>query len=180
MKRSLIVIARLFCWLVIINTMQCQKTTPNADTEIDQISDTLLITENDISNFELVEYALSDQARRITENWTKFNELSAHIENLKKGQLTFFKDDKVVMQGLLTDLISEIPEKINKPSILARLVVLETSMNKLDEAANIRSTDKETILNHIKDLLSSHTNFIYQINKEIERDAQVIARPTSN
>lgn len=156
---------------------QCKKTTPDTNQDSLQVNNVTAVTEEDISKFEITEYALSDQAENVTKDWNKFIELSTHIEDLKKGQLSFFKDDKTIMQGLLTDLKAEVPEQLNKPSILVRIAVLETTMSKLDEAANIKASSKETLIKNIENLLLSYNNFIYQINKEIERDSQVIIKP---
>ena len=174
MKRSNTVIVQCCCLLLMIFHVQCKKIDETSDPENDQTNQAHVITEQDIIDFEIIEYALSDQSQNITENWTKYIEFSTYIEELKKGQLAFFKDDKAIMTGLMTDLRSEIPESINKPSVLVRIAVLETTMSKLDESANIRSTSKETLLENIRVLLESYNNLIFQINKEVERDAQII------
>lgn len=177
MKRTWNVFVRFFCLLVVILNLQCKKTSQSLASENEQINDSFTLTEQDITDFGIIEFALSDQAEKVTENWLKLLEFATHMEGLKKGQLSFFKDDKTIMQGLITDLKAEIPEAINKSSILARITVLETTMNKLDEVANIRSTTKDTLLNNIKDLFQSYNNLIYQINKEVERDSQKIIKP---
>jgi hypothetical protein len=174
-------IKRLFSILTVIAILlntQCKKN--NSEEITAQISSEVeqdIITENDISNLNITEFALSNQAENIAEDWEKFSILLGHMEDLKKGSFSFFKDDKALLQAFLTDLKIEIPESLNKPSVLVRISAYETVLYKFDEAANISNSNKETLLKNIEDILLSFNNLIYQINKEVERDNQNIVKP---
>ena len=122
------------------------------------------ITIKDIEQIKYTEFALSDLSEKYTRNWLKFQEFLSQIEILKKGNLSFFKDDKVILQGFITDLKNEIPEDLNTPSTLVRLTVLETTMFKLEGVSNINNVNKEMVLNAIRDVLVAHSNLILQIN----------------
>ncbi|NND52171.1 MAG: hypothetical protein HKN54_07185 [Flavobacteriaceae bacterium] len=91
--------------------------------------------------------------------------------------MSFFKDDKTILQSYITDLKNEIPEKLNENSIVVRLVALETSIYKLEGIAIVPDAKKEELLQSIKDVLVSHVNLIFQINKKLEKDAQNIVKP---
>jgi hypothetical protein len=71
------------------------------------------ITANDIEQLNYTEFALSDLAEDATRDWLKFQELQTQIDILKKGDLSFFKDDKAILVSLLTDLKNEMPEAVN-------------------------------------------------------------------
>ena len=135
------------------------------------------ITIKDIEQIKYTEFALSDLSENYTRNWLKFQEFLSRIEILKKGDLLFFKDDKVILQGFITDLKNEIPEDLNTPSTLVRLTVLETTMFKLEGISNINNVKKEMVLNAIRDVLVAHSNLIFQINKKFEKDSQNIEKP---
>ena len=178
MKKS---INRLFSILAVISILlntHCKKNNSeeiNADTSSEVQN--AVITEKDITTLNITEFALSDQSESIAESWDKFKTLLNHMEDLKKGSFSFFKDDKALLQSFLTDLKVEIPEKLNKPSVLVRISAYETVLYKFDEAANIQNSNKEVLLNNIKDILLSFNNLVYQINKEVERDSQNIVKP---
>ncbi|MFK2818526.1 hypothetical protein U0L90_00245 [Flavobacteriaceae sp. LMIT009] len=178
MKKSINRLFSILAVILILLNTHCKK---NNSEEINEDTasevQNAVITEKDISNLNITEFALSDQSETITESWNKFKTLLSHMEDLKTGSFSFFKDDKALLQSFLTDLKVEIPEKLNKPSVLVRISAFETVLYKFDEAANIQNSDKETLLGNIKDILLSFNNLIYQINKEIERDSQKIIKP---
>ncbi len=135
------------------------------------------VTAKDIASIEYTEYALSDAAEVVTTDWLKFIELNNQVELLKQGDLSFFSDDLTLLTGFLNDLIAEIPEKINEPSIIVRLIALKTTIYKLEGSAKLEKETKDALLNSIRDVLIAHTNLIFQINKKLEKDAQDIRKP---
>ena len=54
------------------------------------------------------------------------------IPLLKKGDLSFFNDETELVTTFIKELKEEIPEKLNTPSIQARISVLETCFFKLE------------------------------------------------
>ncbi|MBT8287169.1 MAG: hypothetical protein KJO00_04070 [Bacteroidia bacterium] len=135
------------------------------------------ISEKDIEAIKYTEYALSDSAEKLTTSWFKFQELNSQIEILKTGDLSFFTEDLTFVDEFLTELSSEIPDTLNETSILVRLSALKTSIYKLEGSASLERESKEALLNNLKEVLLSHTNLIFQINKKLEKDAQNITRP---
>ena len=178
MKKNIKRLFSILAFISILLNTQCKK---NNSEEINADNSSKIqnevITEKDITNLNITEFALSDQSENIVKDWEKFKTLLSHMEDLKKGSFSFFKDDKALLQGFITDLKVEIPEQLNKPSVLVRISAYETVLYKFDEAANIQNSQKETLLDNIKDILLSFNNLIYQINKEIERDHQNITKP---
>ncbi len=180
MSRFNQIVSRFILLLVLSLSIQCKKIEePNLEQEQEQEPSTEIakITAQDISDIKYTEFVLSDLAKKEVENWTKFKTLEAEIENLKKGSLSFFRDDKTILKGFLTDLKNEVPESLNSSSIIVRLSVLETAMYKFDETINLQSSAKRAIIEDIERLLLAYNNCVYQINKVIEKASQKIIKP---
>ena len=167
--------------LVALFTFCCKskiKNEANIDTTIESIIiDNSQITAKDIAQINYTEYALSDLTQNKTSNWQKFNELSDKIELLKTGDLSFFRNDKAILMSFLNDLKNETPESLNTTAILVRLTVIETVFLKLEGLASLSTAKKEDLIASIKDVLISHSNLIFQINKKFEKESQKIQKP---
>ena len=135
------------------------------------------ITSRDIEQLQYTEFALSDLAESATKDWLKFHELQSQIEILKKGDLSFFREEKAILVSLITDLKNEIPEAVQTSSIEVRLSVLETVMFKLEGLASLERVKKDVLLRAINGVLISNSNLIFQINKKFEKDSQNIQKP---
>ena len=178
MSKFNLMFSRFSLLLILSLCIQCKKVENTSLAQEQEISTELVkITAQDIDAINYTEFALSDLARKEVENWTKFKNLETEIENLKKGALSFFKDDKTILKGFITDLKNEVPESLNKPSILVRLSVLETAMYKFDETINLQSSTKEAVIEDIERLLLAYNNFVYQINKVVEKASHNIIKP---
>ena len=165
--------------IIMIVTVSCKNdttvvnetTSDTADIQNDKL------TKSDIESIEYTEYVLSDTAEKITESWSAFLELNRQIEFLKEADLSFFKDDKDILRSTLTDLKNEIPETLNQTAIEVRLLALETNIFKLEGIAILDKAKKTDLIESVKDVLLSHTNLIFQINRKLEKDAQNIQKP---
>ena len=173
-------IIKIFTFLSItLFILSCNPDVKNESAIVDEITtiDSSIITANDISKIKFTEYALSKITQNKTSNWQKFNELSNKIELLRTGDLSFFRDDKAILEGFIADLKNEIPESLNTQSILVRLTVIETVFLKLEGLASLKTAKKEDLLIAIKDVLLSYTNLIFQMNKKFEKESQKIEKP---
>ena len=94
-----------------------------------------------------------------------------HFEEL------FKRTPNIMIAYEMADLKIQIPESLNRSSIIVRLSVLETTMYKFDETINLQSSSKETIIKDIENLLLAYNNFVYQINKVIEKESYNIIKP---
>jgi hypothetical protein len=135
------------------------------------------ITANDIEQLNYTEFALSDLAEDATRDWLKFQELQTQIDILKKGDLSFFKDDKAILVSLLTDLKNEMPEAVNDPAVIVRLSVLETVMYKLEGLSTLDRAENDALLLAINGVITAHSNLIFQMNKKFEKEAQNVNKP---
>ena len=173
MSKLHLVIFRFFLVAILLSNIQCRNTEDETlATKQETQTELTRITPQDITDIKYTEYVLSDLAQKEVDTWTKFKELSVEVENLKNGNLSFFKDDKTILQALIADIKNEIPDSINSSSIIVRLSVLETAMYKFDETINLQSSSKEAIIKDIENLLLAYNNCVYQINKVIERKSQ--------
>ena len=173
-------IIKIFTFLSItLFILSCNTDVKNESAIVEKITtiDSSIITANDISKIKFTEYALSKITQNKTINWQKFNELSNKIELLRTGDLSFFRDDKAILEGFIADLRNEIPESLNTQSILVRLTVIETVFLKLEGLASLKTAKKEKLLMAIKDVLLSYTNLIFQMNKKFEKESQKIEKP---
>ncbi len=161
--------------VVNINCNKNNKTNDEADQKTDLKEQQF--TRQDIEQIKYTEFVLSNLSDNTVSNWLKFQELNTQIEILKNGNISFFKDDKTILQSFIIDLKKEIPEVINNPSILVRLSVLETTIFKLEGISNINDVKKDILIKAIKEVLVAHSNLILQMNKKFEKDSQNIQKP---
>ena len=172
---------RFILLAILLLNIQCKNTEDTSNSSLTKEEKTATeytkITPQDIKGIKYTEYVLSDLAKKEVANWTKFKDLDIEIENLKNGTLSFFKDDKTILQALITDIKNEVPESLNSSSIIVRISVLETAMYKVDETLNLQSSTKEAVVEDIERLLLAYNNCIYQINKVIEKASQNIIKP---
>ena len=167
-----------FSSIIICLILSCDKTTQTGKNSLQEISFAeFKVNSKDIIQIKYTEFALSNLSEKTSKDWLKFIELQEEIAILKKGDLAFFKDDKIVLKSFITDLKNEIPEAVNVPSILVRLSVLETAIFKLEGVANLHNVSKDVLLRAIKDVLVANSNVILQINKKFEKESQNIQKP---
>ncbi|AUP79046.1 hypothetical protein [Flavivirga eckloniae] len=157
--------------------MSCKKT-QDSNVEINvENTNSKEVTEKDISKIDYVEFDLDLKAEDIVKNWLGYSDLQENISNIKKGDLTFFKDNEESINALLKELKSGIPKEIKVPSISARVTVLETKLHKLKSLSNLSTTSKEELIDTIKDFLISFSSLNLQVNKKVEFDSRKIEKP---
>jgi RecG-like helicase len=135
------------------------------------------ITESDISKLKFLEYGLDTKTEKEIESWEKYKELEDITAKLKKGDLTFFKDNNEAIKTFLKEFKEKIPDTLNTPSVEARIIALETKLYKLESASNLSTTTKEELRFTIKEFLESISNLNLQMNKKLEKDSQDLQIP---
>ena len=167
----------LFVISLFILCFSCKKTQENTSADAAEQSNRQEITEKDMSKIKYVEYALDLKTEDTIENWVEYSQLQDLIKDIKKGDLSFFNDNKTVIKLLLKELKSNIPDQVNSASITARILVLETKLYKLESLSNLSTTSKEELIAVIKEFLVSFSNLNMQMNKKIEFDNRSIEKP---
>lgn len=109
--------------------------------------------------------------------WPNYPILDSAIKNLENGDPSFFETPIEDLNQLFLDIKKSIPTSLKINGILARVKVTETLSRKLHELYSVENTDlKESDQTKI-DLIESHNNLIFQINKTREKEAQHIIKP---
>ena len=144
-----------------------KKETSQTDNTIGQtLSQT--INESDISKIKYTEFVLSSETLKAIENWIEYNQLQEQVDYIKKGDLSYFRDNNEAIVTLLKGLYKNIPESLNDNAILARIKAVETTLYKLEGLVKLSTTTKPELVNGIKELLIAVSNLDLQLNKFIE------------
>ncbi len=135
------------------------------------------VTEKELSKIDYVDYALDIKTEDAVKDWKEYHQLHDVIMNLKKADLSFFSDNDEAINALLKEIKINIPASVKSPSILARIIALETKLRKLKSLYNLDTTSKEELKTTIKDFLVAFSSLNLQINKKVEFDSQDIEKP---
>ena len=136
-----------------------------------------IISKTDISKLKFTEFILDDKAKRSLESWEKYFELNTIVNNAKQADFSFFTDNNEIILAFIKDIKSSIPDTVNTPLILARLIALETKMLKLEAVLNFSNQEKKETLLLLKEFFVSFSNLNFQINKKFEKESQNIQKP---
>jgi len=162
----------LICLLALYSCKEGNESesTPQPET---QETATNTISVKDIEAIDYTEYVLSDLTEKEVDNWPEFLQLEDKIEAIKNSDFTCLTDISL-LTSFVKDLKNGIPLNIDHPSINVRLTVLETALLKLESINNLSNVSKALKLEYIKEVLVSHSNLIFQMNKELEKASQIV------
>ena len=169
--KSLVILSFLFLFSA------CKKTQEDAVKDEIEQNKSQEITEQDVSKLKYIEYALDSSTDETIQDWVEYGQIEEVVDNIKQGDLSFFNDNKKAIQLLLKDQKETLPEALNSESIIARILVLETKILKLESLANLSTTTKEELLETIKEFFVSFYTLSFQMNKKIEFDNRSIEKP---
>ena len=119
----------------------------------------------------------NNPVRQEFSDWTNYPILDVAIKSLENGDPEFFKQPIEDLSQLFLDIKKSVPKSLKTNSILARVKVTETLARKLHELYSVEDTDLKEADQTKADLIKSHTNLIFQINKTREKEAQRITKP---
>ncbi|HLV13869.1 MAG TPA: hypothetical protein VKY41_01720 [Xanthomarina sp.] len=163
-----------FCLLICL--LSCGNTEENTG-NVEEDSNLPNLTKEQVQNLKFTEYLQDAKVKAYTQNWVQYNELENIMENLKQANVAYFKDNHEILESLTKDLKANIPEQLNAPSIMSRLIALETKLYKLESVVNLSNTTPDAIISHIKEVLVSFSDLNLQMNKKLERESQKIIKP---
>ena len=161
--------------LALLSCQNTSKETTAEQSHQEPVSKSL--SEKDISKLKYTEYSLDVKTKNAIKDWLKYKDLEDLVENVKKGDLSYFNDNKKGIQTLFGDLTKTIPATVNTPSVTARITAFETKLYKLESLANLQTTSKQELGEAIKEFLQAFSNLNFQMNKKLEKDSQQIERP---
>ncbi|WP_298341222.1 hypothetical protein [uncultured Algibacter sp.] len=136
-----------------------------------------VFTEQDVAKLKYIEYALDPKTEETVTDWAEFMQIQDLIATIKKGDISYFKENEEAILLLIKELKVNVPESLNSASITARLLVLETKILKLESLANLLTTTKAELLEHIREFFVAHYTLVFQMNKKVEFDDRNIERP---
>lgn len=166
-----------FVFLVVF-LMGCNtKTTQNQTVDNTVYKDTTLLTAKDLKTLTYTDYVLDKATQNKLSGWMKYNALNTVVEEIKKADLSHFKNDKTIVETLAKELMQTIPEVIDTDAVSARVLVVQNMYLRLNNIVNLPTSSKQDIKKGILDFLQAFSNLKFQINKKFERDAQTIEKP---
>lgn len=155
----------------------CKKNQEANSVEIIDEKPNQEVTEKEISNLNYVEFDLDIKTEKAVEDWQEYYQLQDVINNVKKGDLSFFYDNEESIKTLLKDIYKNIPAGVNSNATKVRLNALETKLHKLKSLSNLSTTSKDELHNVIKEFLESFSNLNFQMNKKLEKESQNVEKP---
>ncbi|UKM66031.1 hypothetical protein GSB9_02604 [Flavobacteriaceae bacterium GSB9] len=152
---------------------------PKESEDIDAVEQTrsASINEKDIAQLKYTDYILDQKAENLIKKSGEYTQLQDLKNNIKKGDLSLFGEDNETSKELFKNLRQTLPSELNTESVLARILVLETSFYKLESLSNLPTTTKAERLNAIKGFLVAFSNLNLQMNKKVEFDNRTIEKP---
>jgi hypothetical protein len=157
--------------------VSCKKTQENDTSNTIEKQQIQAITEQDLLKLKYADYVLDFKTEEAIKDWQEYFQLQEVINKVKKADLSFFNDNEENIKILISKLKENIPNQVNSEGVLARLLVLETKMLKLESLSNLSTTTKQELISIIKEFFVSFSNVNFQMNKKLEFDNQLIEKP---
>lgn len=171
--RSLFIILMVF----VLGSCNEQKTTELESDQDVRSSNDHVITKKEVQSLNYTEYGLSSDAKDITIDWQKYQELVTQIDLLNKADVTFYKSEITLITTFLEELRTEIPQSLATNEIMARITVLQTKVLKLRSLLVLDNITKDEQIEGIREVLIAYSNLNLQINKKLEFEANNILKP---
>ncbi|MBC3758157.1 hypothetical protein H7U19_07065 [Hyunsoonleella sp. SJ7] len=163
--------------LVMISFLLSCNSGTQSNTETVAQGDNSELTKDDIANLKYLEFTLDRQAETIAEPWDAYSRLREAVEGVKNADFSFFNAEEKASTELIKDLKATVPDTLNTPSVLSRILVMETMLQKMQETSGLSTTTKAELSQAVKDVLVAYSNLNFQLNKKLEKDKQNIQRP---
>lgn len=165
----------IYCLLTMVLLTSCPKgdKVDNSENESIQDSQNTEITEADIEAIDILEFSLSVDGKKATEDWAPFQTMINEIDNLRTGDLSFFKQESSLVETHFGELKSSVPDTLKSKPIQARLLAFETKLYLLNNELNLQNFPKAKKIGATKEFLISYSNLLLQINKKLELDANI-------
>ena len=162
---------------LVIVLFSCKKNEEHSTLDVEKSKESEEITAKDISKIRYTDYILDSRTEDVAVNWVEYNQLQDVITKVKKGDLSFFNDNKKEIKELLNNLKQNIPNQVNTAAILARIAAFETKLYKLESLSNLATTTKPELISVIKEFFVAFSNLNLQMNKKLEADTIIIEKP---
>jgi hypothetical protein len=139
-------------------------------------SDYKPLTSSMISEINFTDILLDENAKLDAQNWTSYKSLAQALSEIKELNYDFFKSDNIEFDTTFKELNTNIPEAFNSQSVKARLLVLQTRLYRFKDELSFNPTLNTSHTVFIKEIFVAFSNLNLQINKKLEKEAQVIIK----
>ncbi|WP_228853426.1 hypothetical protein [Aegicerativicinus sediminis] len=163
-------------------TISCNEKSKQQDIEADEVQESKSgeITAADIESLKILEFGLSIDGQKSVEDWGAFQTMILEIENLKSGDLNFFKQESEIIRTQIGEMNSSIPDNIKSKPIQARLLALNTKLLLMNNLLRLQNISKSEKLESIREFLVAYSNLLLQINKKLELDSNINVQKTQS
>ena len=168
---------RYFYVLLIVFLTGCTERNSKADLNNGIEEDTTTVEIMDLKALNFTDYSLDNKAKNLLSGWMTYTQVQEVAEELKKADLSYFKNDKEIVETTIKEFSETTPESINTDAVRARILVVQNMYLKLNNIINLDTSSKDDILSGIEDFLVAFSNLNFQINKKFERESQNIIKP---
>src|SRR5690606_23910900 len=96
---------------ILLTCLSCKKESQNIDKDLKAIKKSQIITQKDIDKFKYLDFSLDGEVSVLIEYWQGYKNLEKIINNVKKGDLSYFKNDaKKNLNTLMIELKEMMPD----------------------------------------------------------------------
>ena len=96
MKPYIVILLLLF--------ISCKKADTSNNETITKQNPSTAVTESDISKIQYTEFVLSQETKTVVEPWAEYTQLQEQVGYVKKGDLSYFNDNRKAIETLLKGL----------------------------------------------------------------------------
>ena len=168
---------RLVSFFILLSFFSCNNSNNQEvnDTAINQIE---LVSKADVAQIDYIEFLPDSKVKREIGSWEKYQEIDRIVQDVKNANVSFFRSNSEMINTLIEELKTSIPNAVDSPQVQSRMIALETKMFKLESVVNLSNVEKNTLIEAISEFLMAFSNLNLQMNKKIEKESQNIVKPS--
>ena len=114
---------------------------------------------------------LSENARAEVIHWGAFEDFEEQAKTINGNNIESIQNKSKLMVSHIDSIMKKIPDTLNTPIIYSRLIVVKTRTHLLNQEVNKVHLDSKRLQDNFKELNSSVTHLMIQINEKMEKDA---------
>lgn len=153
------ILLQLFCLLILVGCKSDVNAEANEQTELDST----LLAKN--INLPDTEVELLPEARKHAVQWVNYITAQNEINNLKSANLSQIIGNAKPISQIMQSLKSTVPDTLQSKAVDARLNVLATKAQVLEQLAARRNKNLEQISETAQDIPVEFNNFKLQLNE---------------
>ena len=168
---------KYFIFFIILSFCSCIDDENTNTQKNNLIKNKKALTQEMIANFKFTDILLDPKAKVIAQNWSSYQSIEDGINLMKVLNYNFFKTNDAEFNTIFNELNANIPEAFKTQAITSRLLVLQTKLYRFKDELSFSPQLDTTHSIYVKDVFVAFSNLNLQINKKLEKEAQVIIKP---